>query len=172
MTSNAFSQMQSSCRRQSHMVLIMLLVSMLPSARCTKPPTTATSKPAAPAAASQPTTAPVTTKPAKKKEAPMQNSSSLVEFPADAWLGIERLYDDVEGGWINGHSPKPNRIVIETHKVARFSMDVSHFKLDWSKRVWVRINNYSFQLTHKRSPVIHMCETSPGAWKLVEPHKR
>ena len=91
------------------------------------------------------------------------------ETPVDSWFRIERLCARVEGGWVCGHSPAVNRIVIETHNVSQFSMDVSRLDLDWSKRVWVRVNSTAFELIHKRNPVIHLRETSAGVWEIVKP---
>jgi hypothetical protein len=91
------------------------------------------------------------------------------EIPTDAWLHIEGLKENVEGGWITGHSPATNRIVIYTDNVTQFSMNVSALELDWSRRVWVRLDDHGFELTHKRNPVIHLQKTSTGGWELVDP---
>ena|GEM_PF-7086982 len=149
---------------------IGLLAPIMIAARCTGPdpaaPPVVTSRPAAP----QPTTAPTPPPPAERPDVAPSFAPPL-ELPANGWLRIERLRPDVEGGWVSGHSPKPNRIVIETRNVDQFSMDISRLALDWSRRVWVRINANSFELTHKRNPVIHLRATSTGAWELVKPHE-
>ena len=60
--------------------------------------------------------------------------------------------------------------MIETENVRQFSIDTSRLELNWSGRVWVRINRYSFELAHKRHPVVHLRETQTGAWEVVELH--
>lgn len=95
----------------------------------------------------------------------------MLETPTDGWIRIEGLHENAEGGWVSSHCPSPNRIVIETHDVLQFSMDLSRLELDWSRRVWVRINHNAFELTHKRNPVIHLRETPAGVWDLVKPNE-
>ena len=165
-------------RQRLGRLTIALLAPIMIAARCTEPdaaaPPVVTSRPTAP----QPTTAPAIPTPVPKPQAAPAESPDAapladhtLELPTDGWLRVERLRGDVEGGWVSGHSHVANRIVIETHNVSQFSMDVSQLQLDWSRRVWVRINASSFELIHKRNPIIHLRATSTGAWELVKPHK-
>ncbi|MFH0980842.1 MAG: hypothetical protein V2A79_04815 [Planctomycetota bacterium] len=155
-------------------VWIALLVPIILAARCSEPepdaPPVATPLPDAPAAAAPPTTAPVPPEP-ENTGTPAPPDQRADELPANRWLHIERLYEHVEGGWVTGHNPTPNRIILETQNVAQFSMDVSRLQLDWGSRVWVRINQQTFELTHKLNPVIHLRETLEGVWEVIEPQK-
>jgi len=170
-----------STRYDVRCALIALLVAVTTATGCSDPEPAAepvaTSEPVA-AVAAKPTTAPAALAPAERTDArPVVEDGApplgdrACQIPSDGWLHIERLEKDVEGGWLSGHSPKPNKIVIETKGVLQFSMDVSQFPLDWSKRVWVRINSSAFELTHKRDPVIHLRQTPVGAWELVDPNE-
>lgn len=86
------------------------------------------------------------------------------------WLRIESLDANAPGGWASGHRPSPDRLVIEAENVHQFSVDLSQLELDWGNRVWMKINRHTFELGHKRHPVVHFRETKAGAWEVIEVH--
>jgi hypothetical protein len=134
----------------------------------TSAPTTTPAPPAPHAAETPPpipTTAPAV--PATSEPATVL-SDTADQLPAESWLRIEQLRSGAGGGWISGHCPAADRIELETENITQFSLDVSQLQLDWSGRVWMRIDQNAFELLHKRNPVVHLRQISTGAWEVVK----
>lgn len=85
------------------------------------------------------------------------------------WLKIEELRDDASiaraVGW---YPPKDNRIVIQTEGVQQFAIDLGSLGPDWERRVILRIDGRSSELTRKKSRVVHLRRSPAGAWEVVE----
>jgi len=88
--------------------------------------------------------------------------------PQDGWLRIEAIRSDAPGAWATGRFVFDNKIIIETEDVEQFSIDLSQIRINWNRRVILRINGYSSELTKKRRPVVHLRRSPAGSWEVVK----
>jgi len=89
--------------------------------------------------------------------------------PQDGWLRIETLQPDAHGAWATGDFIPDNRIIIETEHVEQFSLDLSQIRINWDRRVILRIDGFASELTPKRRPLLHLRRSPAGSWDVVEP---
>jgi hypothetical protein len=118
---------------------------------------------------SQPAEPPATTRPA-----PDPNSAHVeirkVTDPQQGWLRIEAIKPNAEMSQITGRfSPADNRLVIDTQQVQRFSIDLGALPVRWDRRVVLRIDQISAELSRKSSPIVHFEVTPAGDWIPVRP---
>ena len=129
----------------------------------------ATTRPAVtsqPAPASRPAQA--TTQPASPPNHVQVRIHTLAD-PQDGWLRIEAIRSDAPGAWATGRFVFDNKIIIETEDVEQFSIDLSQIRINWNRRVILRINGYSSELTKKRRPLVHLRCSPTGSWEVVKP---
>ena len=122
-----------------------------------------------------------TTKPASPTEpaappSPPENGDRVVvrirslADPQRGWLRIEDIRDSAAGAWATGLLLQhDNKIVIETENVEQFSINLSKLRLNWNRRVVLRIDGRSSELMRKRRPVVHLRRSPAGSWDVVEP---
>jgi len=89
--------------------------------------------------------------------------------PQNGWLRIEELQPDADGAWATGDFLLDNKLIIETENVAQFSIDLSQIRINWDRRVVLRIDGYASELTPKRRPLLHLRRSPAGSWDVVEP---
>ncbi len=88
--------------------------------------------------------------------------------PQTGWLRIVKLDPDVDGGWATGDvDRRRNKIIIDTHNVAEFTIDLSALGVRWDRRVILRINDRSAELRRKETPIAHFRQSPAGAWEVV-----
>ncbi len=149
--------------------LIAALLSGCPESDTDRQPVT-TTKPASPI---EPVAPP---SPPEQSATPPENHDRVavrirsLADPQRGWLRIEGIRDSAAGAWATGSFLKDkNKIVIETENVERFSINLSKLRLNWNRRVVLRIDGRSSELTRKRRPVLHLHRSPAGSWDVVEP---
>ncbi len=90
------------------------------------------------------------------------------ETTADRWLRVVKLADKASGGWATGAFTPANRITIETRSVLEFSMDLSRIPINWNRRVVLRIDGHTSELTRAHYPVIRLRRSPTGGWNVVD----
>jgi len=90
------------------------------------------------------------------------------ESGADRWLRVVKLADEASGGWATGVFSPTNKITIETRSVSEFSMDLSKIAIDWTRRVVLRIDGHTSELTRAHYPVIRLGRSPTGGWNAVD----
>ncbi len=150
-----------------------------------RPDPVVTSRPAEPARpveppveappATQPVDAPASEPPPAAPPPARDPNRARVEVatPADAqegWLVIEALKPGAGRATATAvFSPLDNRLVIDTDRVHRFRLDLSELRINWDRRVVIRIDKISAQLSRKNWPVVHFESTPAGDWIVVAP---
>ncbi len=84
------------------------------------------------------------------------------------WASIEARDDPDQRGWIEGTTERPDVIVIETENVSQFKLNLPHLGVNWSKRIALRIDGSTSELTKKRWPSMVLLRTPAGAWVVAE----
>ncbi|MHC4093175.1 MAG: hypothetical protein ACYSVY_23390 [Planctomycetota bacterium] len=147
---------------------IMLAIAGCPKRESAGPPVT-TSKPAAtsqPAPTSQP--GQPQTQPADRPDSVEIRIQTLADNQ-DGWLRIEAIRSGAHGAWATGSFVPRNKIIIETEDVEQFSIDLSQLRINWNRRVVLRIDGHASELTKKRRPVVHLRRSPAGSWDVVQP---
>lgn len=81
---------------------------------------------------------------------------------------MEKVAEDAPGGWATGRFiGDENKLVIDTENVARFSADLTQMGIDWSRRVVLRIDGTSYELSHDNYPTLRLQRTPGGNWDRV-----
>ncbi len=97
--------------------------------------------------------------------------AEAVESGEEKWLGVERVGEGAEGGWATGHFiSSANKIMIETGDVLQLVMHLDRMEMDWTRRVVLKIDGASFELTRKHYPTIHLRRSAGGGWNAVGNH--
>jgi hypothetical protein len=73
-----------------------------------------------------------------------------------------------ERAWIEGGIAGDDRLTISTHNVRRFTLNLTRLRLNWEKRIVLRMDGYNSQLTRKRWPKLNFVRTASGAWDVVD----
>ncbi len=154
-------------------VICGLLLATL-AAGCPEPatnsPPVATSRPAE-ASVAEPPPSPAT-QPARPVPSQRNNFVELrinhLNDPQDGWLRIEAMREGAPGAWATGHFILDRKIEIETEHVDQFSIDVSRLRINWNRRVILKIDGRASQLSRKKSPVVHFKRDRTGAWNVVK----
>ncbi len=94
--------------------------------------------------------------------------AEAVESGEGKWLGVERVGEGAEGGWATGlFISSANEIVIETGDVVQFVMHLERMEIDWTRRVVLKIDGASFELTRKHYPTIRLRRSTGGGWNVA-----
>lgn len=80
------------------------------------------------------------------------------------WASIDERADGAQRAWIEGTLQRSDKIVIDTNNVRRFTLKLSHLRVDWNERIALRIDGATSELTKKRWPSITLERTPAGAW--------
>ena len=86
----------------------------------------------------------------------------------DGWLVIDDVSDQDRTTWVEGRVEDGEKLVIDTENVERFQLDLSRVKLDWDKRIVLRIDGFNRELTRKNFPRLNYERTSTGGWRLTD----
>ena len=131
------------------------------------PPPVTTSRPAVTGQPPQPTS---TSQPATAEADPnrVTNRIRSLADPQGGWLRIEALRDGASGAWATGWFIPRRKIVIDTEDVDQFFIDLSQLDIDWSRRVILRINGHSSELSRKPRRKLHLRRSPAGSWDVVE----
>ena len=123
-----------------------------------------------PAPASAPATTPPATPPAEPPARidPFAYYINDVNALPDGFLVIESADDTGNRAWIEGSVIGDDRIVIQTNNVLQFRLDIGEVRINWDKRIVLRIDGYNSELTRKRWPRFSLIRTSTGAWTAVD----
>lgn len=79
---------------------------------------------------------------------------------------IAGVEDNARSAWAEGRTEDGEKLVIDTQNVGRFRLDLSRVRLDWSKRIVLRIDGHNRELTRKNLPVIIYRRTTTGGWRV------
>ncbi|MCP4246676.1 MAG: hypothetical protein GY778_06475 [bacterium] len=133
-------------------------------------PTVTTSRPATAAEPTEPSEPAPTSQPAATEFDPnrVTNRIRTLADPQDGWLRIEALRDGAPGAWATGWFIPRRKIVIDTEEVDQFSIDLAQLDIDWSRRVVLRINGHSSELSRKPRRTLHLRRSPAGSWDVVE----
>lgn len=149
--------------------LIGALLAGCPESDTDRQPVT-TTKPASPTEPAAPPSPP------EQSDTPPENHHRVtvrirsLADPQRGWLRIESIRDSAVGAWATGSFLQhDNKIVIETENVEQFSINLSKLRLNWNRRVVLRIDGRSSELMRKRRPVVHLRRSPAGSWDVVEP---
>ncbi len=84
------------------------------------------------------------------------------------WASIEERADPAMRAWLEGTTQRPDVIVIATENISQFKLNLPHLGVDWSKRIALRIDGSTSELTKKRWPSMTLMRTPAGAWVVVD----
>jgi hypothetical protein len=149
-------------------VALALATAGCPDSDTGRPPV-ATTKPIAPEQidATAPTPAELTTQPDNGDHVEVRIVA--LSDPQRGWLRIESIRDSAMGAWGTGDFlAEQNKIVIDTENVDQFTINLSKLRLNWNRRVILRIDGHSSELTPKRRPILRLRRSPAGGWKVVE----
>ncbi|HRX83569.1 MAG TPA: hypothetical protein P5572_00965 [Phycisphaerae bacterium] len=82
------------------------------------------------------------------------------------WATLTEHDDAQKRAWVEGEVVNGDEFTINTSNVRRFTLDLTCVRLDWSKRIVLRMDGFNSQLTRKRWPTLHFVRTSAGAWDV------
>ncbi len=89
---------------------------------------------------------------------------------AQRWLRVEKVREGSEGGWARaGFDRTRNKIVIDTHDVTGFSLDVRKIPLNWQRKVILSIDGVNSELRKRDIDVYHFIYDEHGRWRILEP---
>ena len=88
--------------------------------------------------------------------------------PEPPWFAIETVDDKSLRAWIEGSITRDDMLVIETSNVRRMTLDLTALQLRWDKRVALRINGVTSELTRKRWPMLRLERSATGAWNPMD----
>ncbi len=148
--------------------LVLVMITGCPDSEADRPPVT-TTKPIEPARPT-PTAIPAE-QPAPPPEDPDHAEVRMATLtdPQFGWLRIEGIRDSAVGAWATGSFLSDrNKIVIETENADQFTINLAKLRLNWNKRVILRINGHSSELTKKRDPLLRLHRSPAGSWDVVE----
>ena len=117
-----------------------------------------------PTPASTPDTSEESPRPPAPIELPLSEPSPLRE----GWLVIKEKADARQRAWVEGSIVGDDKCVLDTSNIRRFRLDLARLRLNWEKRIVLRIDGFNSELTRKRWPVLHFLRTSSGAWIVVD----
>jgi len=107
--------------------------------------------------------------PVVASEPPPPAANTVSTKPEGKWLTIERREIESLGASARGEVTDSHRLEIRTDNVDQFSVDLSEIPLDWNKRIVLRVNTQTMELTKKKHPLVHFRRTPTGDWVVVPP---
>lgn len=99
---------------------------------------------------------------------PMPRIAVLSAGLDEGWLTIDDVSDRDHTAWAEGRVDDGEKLVINTENIERFQLDLSKVKLDWDKRIVLRIDGFNRELTRKNFPHLNYERTSTGGWRLID----
>ncbi|NOX57299.1 MAG: hypothetical protein GXP29_00375, partial [Planctomycetes bacterium] len=84
------------------------------------------------------------------------------------WASIDEHADPMQRACLEGTVNRSDKIVIDTNNVRRFTLELPHLHVNWKKRIALRIDGSTSELTRKRWPRITLERTPSGAWVVVK----
>ena len=84
------------------------------------------------------------------------------------WAVLTEKADTKARAWIEGSIVSGDRLTINTENVRRFTLDLTRLRLNWQKRIVLRMDGFNSQLTKKRWPKLSFVRTAAGAWDVVD----
>lgn len=82
------------------------------------------------------------------------------------WVTLTEHDDAKQHAWIEGEVVNGDEFTINTSNVRRFTLDLTRVRLNWSKRIVLRMDGFNSQLTKKRWPRLNFVRTPAGAWDV------
>ena len=77
--------------------------------------------------------------------------------------------EEEQRAWIEGMVVNDDRNIIKTSpNTAAFHLDLSRIRVNWEKRILLRIDGFNSELSRKRWPVVYLQRTATGAWKPMK----
>lgn len=89
--------------------------------------------------------------------------------PSPLQIGWATLTEHAEAkarAWVEGEVIDGDQFVINTQNVRRFTLDLTRVRLNWSKRIVLRMDGFNSELTRKRWPKLSFVRTPSGAWDV------
>jgi len=68
--------------------------------------------------------------------------------------------------WVEGEVIGGDQFVINTQNARRFTLDLTRVRLNWNKRIVLRMDGFNSELTRKRWPTLRFVRTAAGAWDV------
>ncbi len=84
------------------------------------------------------------------------------------WASIDEHANPMQLAWIEGTVERRGKIIIDTNNVRRFTLELPYLHVNWKKRIALRIDGSTSELTRKRWPRITLERTPSGAWVVVK----
>jgi hypothetical protein len=100
--------------------------------------------------------------------APLETRTTPPSRLHPGWLQITDRRDNQERAWVEGHVIGDDKLVIDTHNVAQFDLDISRLQLNWSTQIVLRLDGHTSQLTRKPGPIKTFLLSRAGAWHVVD----
>lgn len=126
---------------------------------------------------SAPTTAPATqpvSQPASQPVADLGDPPPPVEIPiaghgrlSDGWMKLDEPEDAAARAWAEGRTLDDDALIIQTQNVRRFQLDLGHIRLNWQRRILLRIDGFNRELTRPDQNRIIYQKTATGGWEKV-----
>lgn len=99
---------------------------------------------------------------------PMPRIDEMSAGLRNGWLMIDEVSDRDHTAWVEGRVEDGEKLVIDTENIERFQLDLSRIRLDWDKRIVLRIDGFNRELTRKNFPHLNYERTSTGGWRLID----
>ncbi len=85
------------------------------------------------------------------------------------WLAIHKVRGEAAGAWATGSfDADRNKLTIETHDVAEFSINVSRIPIRWDKLVVIRIDGRNSELVQRDYSTYHFVLDEHKTWVISE----
>ena len=132
---------------------------------CHGPPATPPPPPPSGQAAgdTEPETAPVAEPP------PTRVDIGFDVVDPDRWLEVRKIRGDAPGAWATGSfDASRNKLNIETHDVAEFTIDTARIPIRWDRLVIIRIDGLNSELVKRDHSVYRFVLDEHGQWVVLE----
>lgn len=124
----------------------------------------------APAPAAPPADSDAPPKPVQEVALPPRVNIAAPMEDLDRWLTVEAIRGDAPGAWAEGSfNPKSNKIIIDTHDVQRFALEVSRIPIRWEKLVIIRIDGRNSEMVRRDQAIYHFDLDDHGQWVVLGP---
>jgi hypothetical protein len=85
----------------------------------------------------------------------------------DGWMQIDRSEDSAIRAWAEGRTMDDDALIIETQNVGRFHLDLGQIRLNWQRRILLRIDGFNRELSRPDRSRITYQKTATGGWEKV-----